>query len=273
MDRPKRRELLRRHGVDSVNDKLAFAILVVLAVIFTVAGAFESKLIENSGARLIFWIVLLTLTYGAYVSGVAFATIVFGRRVRDDTFLVALAAVLGATAMGPIGAATLSVFTDAKPFTAASVMVALWHFLSTMPLVAILAHLSEKNLTLAKTGSKLSESLQTSGSDDQTPVIPAATNGEGCRQSPIYMETDDHYVKLVFADHVGIKRSTLAKEIGPWENCGLRIHRSYWVSRDNVAGHARRGRQLRLRLNDGQILPVGRSYEKEVIALFRPAPG
>lgn len=45
---------------------------------------------------------------------------------------------------------------------------------------------------------------------------------------------------------------------------GMRVHRSHWVARTAVAGMERSSGKLHLRLCDGRLVPVSRSYRDEV---------
>ncbi len=47
---------------------------------------------------------------------------------------------------------------------------------------------------------------------------------------------------------------------------GLQVHRSWWVARAAVTGHAVEGRRLSLRLSNGMVVPVARDVAPRVRA-------
>lgn len=47
---------------------------------------------------------------------------------------------------------------------------------------------------------------------------------------------------------------------------GARVHRNWWVHREGVADIRRRGRRVRLVLHDGREVPVGGTYEPQLVA-------
>lgn len=99
---------------------------------------------------------------------------------------------------------------------------------------------------------------QAGGAEQQSPVA-----------APLYMEAEDHYVKLVWENSVEIRRMSLADAMRAWEGKGVQIHRSYWVSFPAIEGRLRKGRNLAIRLRNGAELPVGRSFEKKMLKVFR----
>lgn len=83
------------------------------------------------------------------------------------------------------------------------------------------------------------------------------------------LEMEDHYVRVHEArtSTLILMRLTDAIEaLG--EDAGLRVHRSWWVARNAVTGMERHGRNLRVRLANGLVVPVSQSYRRAVIAAF-----
>lgn len=83
---------------------------------------------------------------------------------------------------------------------------------------------------------------------------------------PSYMQSDDHYLKMVYESGVEFMRANISECADSFGTTGLRCHKSYWVSREAVKTRKRQGRQLLLVLQDGTEIPVGRTYEKQVRA-------
>ncbi len=81
---------------------------------------------------------------------------------------------------------------------------------------------------------------------------------------PDYVESDDHYLKIVSSRGVELVRAKLSDVAEKFADHGLRCHKSYWVSHAAIKQRRREGRQLLLVLRDGTEIPVGRSFEKDV---------
>jgi len=76
------------------------------------------------------------------------------------------------------------------------------------------------------------------------------------------LEMQDHY--LVVHGSAGSQMILCRMEDAARELAGLgrRVHRSWWVAADAVAGTEREGQRRFLRLTDGRRVPVGRSYRQ-----------
>ena len=77
----------------------------------------------------------------------------------------------------------------------------------------------------------------------------------------LYLATEDHYVRAVTdrGSHLILYRlSDAVAELGP--AAGLQVHRSYWVANGAVASVVRDGHRLTIVLNNGERIPVSRTY-------------
>ncbi|NEX94720.1 LytTR family transcriptional regulator [Caulobacter sp. 17J65-9] len=75
------------------------------------------------------------------------------------------------------------------------------------------------------------------------------------------VEAEDHYLRVhttLGSDLVLLSMSKAMEELARLD--GMRVHRSWWVARDAVAGWERDGDRLLLALRDGRKVPVSRSY-------------
>ena len=71
---------------------------------------------------------------------------------------------------------------------------------------------------------------------------------------------EDHYVRVHTDAGSRLVLATLTQAIAALgRQPGLRVHRSWWVASQAVAGVAADGRKLRLRLANGISAPVARS--------------
>nr|WP_255500771.1 LytTR family DNA-binding domain-containing protein [Caulobacter sp. 17J80-11] len=75
------------------------------------------------------------------------------------------------------------------------------------------------------------------------------------------VEAEDHYLRVhttFGSDLVLLSMSRAMEELACLD--GMRVHRSWWVAREAVAGWERDGDRLLLALRDGRKIPVSRSY-------------
>lgn len=85
--------------------------------------------------------------------------------------------------------------------------------------------------------------------------VPAADLG-----AVLYLKMEDHYVRVRTERGSRLEMGPLARVTAGLSGVeGLRTHRSWWVARRAIAGVERDGRNLRLRLVDGETAPVSRA--------------
>lgn len=120
--------------------------------------------------------------------------------------------------------------------------------------------------------------MRTEAVDPEQPEVPGETTLSGLapaaerpailerlpahlRGRLLYMSMQDHYVD-VHTDRGGaLVLMRLADAISEARGTdGLQVHRSHWVARDAVAGTERKDGRLSLRLSDGNLVPVSRTY-------------
>ena len=77
------------------------------------------------------------------------------------------------------------------------------------------------------------------------------------------LSVEDHYVRAHAENRSEMVLMTLAEAVKLMpEDCGVRVHRSWWVARSAVQGHRRDGRDVKLVLADGLAVPVSRDRVK-----------
>ena len=90
------------------------------------------------------------------------------------------------------------------------------------------------------------------------PVVaatPAADPG-----AVLYLKMEDHYVRVRTERGSRLEMGPLSRVTTGLAGVeGLQVHRSWWVARRAISGVERDGRNLRLRLVDGQAAPVSRA--------------
>ncbi|MGB3625922.1 MAG: LytTR family DNA-binding domain-containing protein [Henriciella sp.] len=86
------------------------------------------------------------------------------------------------------------------------------------------------------------------------------------RTSDLYaVSSEDHYCRVhtsLGSELILIRLADVERELASVD--GLRVHRSWWVSRKGIADSAREGGRITLKLHSGEDVPVSRSYQSDV---------
>ena len=98
-------------------------------------------------------------------------------------------------------------------------------------------------------------------------VRPVPLTGLTAEASPsvdvgdvLYLKMEDHYVRVRTQHGSRLEMGPLARVTAMLTGVeGLQTHRSWWVARRAIAGVERDGRNLRLKLVDGETAPVSRA--------------
>jgi hypothetical protein len=89
----------------------------------------------------------------------------------------------------------------------------------------------------------------------------------------LYLRMEDHYVRVRTEHGSRLEIGPLARVTAGLSGVeGLQVHRSWWVARRAIAGVERDGRNLRLRLTDGETAPVSRASVAKLRAAGWLAP-
>lgn len=94
-----------------------------------------------------------------------------------------------------------------------------------------------------------------------TARLPAPIDGR-----LLCLEMQDHYLVVHSAQGsvmILCRMEDAAREL---DRVGQRVHRSWWVASEAVAGTEREGQRVFLRLSDARRVPVGRSYQPKLRA-------
>jgi hypothetical protein len=95
-------------------------------------------------------------------------------------------------------------------------------------------------------------------------AVPAVPGPQGdpspVASSVLYLKMEDHYVRVRTETGSRLEAGPLARVLAGLSGLdGLQVHRSWWVARRAVVGVERDGRNLRLRLVDGEAAPISRA--------------
>lgn len=91
-----------------------------------------------------------------------------------------------------------------------------------------------------------------------TPSAPAVTASPP--SAVLYLKMEDHYVRVRTETGSRLEAGPMARVLAGLSGLeGQQVHRSWWVARRAVVAVERDGRNLRLRLVDGEAAPIARA--------------
>jgi hypothetical protein len=222
------------------------AVAVGIGVLLGLMGPFGSFFNGGPVVRIAYWVGSV-VTGMAVISGLARLGLALAWRQRWPLWLILPAVVLiGALLQGaPLRLVAVALWPEigrlVTPLAWYGQCVAI-----TTPIV--LAYYFIRIRPLARTHAR--EAL--------VPVAtPAATLHPG---AVLYLRMEDHYVRIRTEHGSRLEMGPLARVTAGLSGVeGLQTHRSWWVARRAIEGVERDGRNLRLRLVDGQTAPVSRA--------------
>jgi hypothetical protein len=93
-------------------------------------------------------------------------------------------------------------------------------------------------------------------------VIPLLDRIEFDKRGPlISLSVEDHYTNVHTTKGTALVLMRLGdamRKVGP--TAGLQVHRSHWVATDHIISAQRKGDRAELKMHDGTVIPVSRSY-------------
>lgn len=222
------------------------AVALVAGLFLTFSGAFGTDEAPLP-PRLAYWMTLMVVGYlwGAFVVRVF-------HRAHPPTDNVWLNAGLGALAMSVpftvvVWSATRVIFRSEVPFSR------LWMLfgpvlLVSLALTAINVLIESRREVTTAAGPSPPKFL------DRLPLK--------LRGAEVWaVEAEDHYLRLHTSKGQDLILMRLADAVAELEGIeGAQVHRSWWVSRDAIAGARRGDGRATLTLKDGAEVPVSRTY-------------
>lgn len=227
------------------------SVAVVIGILLGLMGPFGSFFNDGPAVRVAYW-----------VCSVAFGMVLFGTLTRlgaaaaqrlglPDWAALPPVVLLGTVLLG----APLRLFAIAFwPGVIEAVPLAAWFgqcLAISAPLVVGSYFLRVRQAGRGSARSTVIPSLASAPSQ----ATPSADAG-----AVLYLKMEDHYVRIRTEHGSRLEMGPLARVTAMLASVeGLQTHRSWWVARRAIVGVQRDGRNLRLRLVDGETAPVSRA--------------
>lgn len=237
-------------------------------VLLGIVGPFDTYAQLSLPARLAYWSVTAAATYFVAVGSVALMASAWRRRRVTTLPLLALfGALAGLPVSGVVWAINAAVFPgdlqEPLPLSLAASIVVVTALITV--LLATFAHQFAMP-TLELAGAAAKDNLAAEPVTTARPPAPKRPKildrlPAEQRGNLSHMTVQDHYVEVRTERGKAMLLMRLADAIAETEGVeGLQIHRSHWVAAEMVAETVRLGGRLMLRMKDGTLLPVSRSY-------------
>jgi len=252
---------------DRLGDRRRLAVAAAVALLAGIAGPFGTFNSAGLAHRLLFWATIVAV---ALPLGLACRGAVERRLAGRAVWLRALAVCLAFAALfTPLlyGFVRLHLEADAEaPMNAAELGVAVLVvalLLNAVALALAAGRARPAAAAVAAAGLPIirPEALPAPPAAPADPPpprlaarLPAALQGE-----ILHVTARDHYTVVRTdrgATEILLRFGDALAELD--ETGGVRVHRSHWVARQAVAGVARAGDRIELRLADGSLVPVSR---------------
>lgn len=227
------------------------SVAVVIGILLGLMGPFGSFFNDGPAVRIAYW-----------VCSVAFGMVLFGTLTRLGTAAAVRLGLPDWTALAPvILLGTVLLGAPVRLFA-----IAFWPgVVEAVPLTAWFGQCLAISAPLV-VGSYFLRARQAGRGGGRPTVIPSlpSTPSEATPSADasnvLYLKMEDHYVRVRTEHGSRLEMGPLARVTAALEGVeGLQTHRSWWVARRAIVGVQRDGRNLRLRLVDGETAPVSRA--------------
>jgi len=261
--------------LEALRHPVLLAIWIAISFIGIIAGPFETFTSMSTAARSAYWPLVsgLGILFGAFIR--VSLQLWMGRlRFWQQALILAVSS---SVVLTPV----FVLLTRA--FTAPSEAIG-WERMASYVFIVSVAVSTIRFAAMLQFGDRVSAPADTC-EDDAEPVAPCDEEpgselrilgrlDPALRAPMVRMQVRDHYVEVVTEAGSESLLMRLADAIGETEGVeGLQVHRSHWVARRAIASlHRGRGKVV-LRLCDGAVVPVSRTYLAQVEALGLPEAG
>ena len=235
------------------------------------AGPFGSYPAYTTVTRYAFW---LGLTAAGAVAAVAADAVLPATRLPGGAMRIAAAALVSALPMTFVVAWAMSLVQPGR-FFAPQQLPALFVAVAVVQLLVVYATVS------TSLGADDAEEASDAPAlpEPRAKAIPAAFPSALLGRLPpaigtdiIALETEDHYLRVHTAAGGALILMRMADAVALLEpHLGARVHRRWWVAQAAVARFRTEGQKLSLRLVDGRVIPVGRTFSATARERFAPA--
>jgi DNA-binding LytR/AlgR family response regulator len=243
---------------------------VPVGLLLGLAGPFGSYPAYPTATRYAFW---LGLTVAGAMAAVAADALLRATRLRPGAIRIGAVALVSAVPMTFVVAWTMSLVQPGRIFTPQQ-LPALFACVAAVQLLIVFATTAAALPALDE-----AEAPAPAPALSDEDALPAAFPPALLSRLPpeigrdiLALETEDHYLRVHAAGGSALILMRMADAgalLDP--RLGAQVHRRWWVAEAAVAGVRTEGQKLSLRLVDGTLVPVGRTFAAAARARFAQA--
>ena len=245
--------------------------MIAVGLLLGLAGPFGSYPAYPRATRYAFW---LGLTAAGAVAAVAADALLPAAKLRAGPLRVGALALLSALPMTFVVAWTLSLLQPGRVF-APQQLPALFACVAAVQLLVVYATTIASPTVDGAEAPARAPALPEPGAEANPAAFPSALLSRlppGIGSDIIALETEDHYLRVHAAGGSALILMRMADAVTLLDpRLGAQVHRRWWVAQTAVAGVRTEGQKLSLRLIDGSLVPVGRTFSAAARARFAHA--
>lgn len=233
----------------------------VAAVVATI-GPFGTFTALPAADRYLYWMIIIPLNWAQVLLAAAAVARLPVARSWPRT-AVAAAGCLAASVPASVEVWGLEAWL--RPGPAAPTALELWPYvlLLTLALALPVSRLSPGSMRfLARPRTEDAPARPAPAAPNFLARVPRPLRG-----APLCVAAEDHYLRVHTPGGSALILYRMADALADLAGAdGLQVHRSFWVAAEAVAGVERSGRRVSLRLTNGLVVPVSRSFLARVRA-------
>lgn len=232
------------------------------------AGPFGSYPAFPTATRYAFWLGLTAIGAAAAVAADAMLSLT---SLRPGTMRVATAALASALPMTFVVAWTMSLVQPGRVYAPGQLPALFAAVAAVQGLIAYATALAAPSADESRIADG-APTLPPAADLRAAPTFPSALLGRlppAIGSDIVAIETEDHYLRVHTAGGSTLILMRMADAVAMLDpQLGMQVHRRWWVAAAAVARVQAEGHKLSLRLTDGSIVPIGRTFAAAVRARF-----
>lgn len=243
---------------------MPWAVALAVGLMLGFAGPFGSNPAYPRPTRYAFW---LGLTLAGFVAALAADAVLPRGKMLKGLLRTTAVALASALPMTFVVAWTMSLLQPGRTFSPLQ-LPALFAAVTAIQLLIVIVTGATRGATSEPTSTQ-----EVSPGPDAAPIgFPASLLGKlppDIRSEIIALETEDHYLRVHTAKGSALILMRMSDAVALLDpSLGAQVHRRWWVAEQTVASLSGEGSRLSLRLTDGKVVPVGRTFAANARARF-----
>jgi DNA-binding LytR/AlgR family response regulator len=245
-----------------------FAAAMPLGLLVGFLRPFGSYPAYPTATRYAFWLGLTAAGVTAAVTADAAPPI---RRLRAGPIRIGVVALASALPMTFVVAWTMSPLQPGRVFTPQQ-LPALFAAVAAVQLLVVYATM----IVAPATDDARRIAGSPPGSEPAVEAAPAVFPSALLNKLPpeigcdiVALETEDHYLRVHAAEGSALVLMRMADAVASVDpRLGAQVHRRWWIAEAATAGVQADGQKLSVRLSDGRLVPIGRTFAAAARARF-----